>query len=127
MYSNDSAQADRYRRNLERALGLPRSGEGAIDKELSLDSFLQGARLSQFSEPLKRVYGAARVADLAELDNRELDELGMKRLEKVRLQRQLQLCALDGNIHGPVQTQLMGYVDAGPSRRSRAGRAYRVD
>jgi hypothetical protein len=54
-----------------------------------LASALQGAKLSQYEHALREL-GCADAADLAEVDEAELLELGMKKIEVKRLMRLLQ-------------------------------------
>ena len=52
--------------------------------------FLSAARLDQYSAALRSKYGAACVADLAALEENDLNLVGMKKIERKRLQRQLE-------------------------------------
>ena len=51
--------------------------------------FLHEARLEHFVEPLEQIFGLASVAELEVLEDRDLDEIGMKKIEKARLHRRL--------------------------------------
>eukprot|EP01043_Picozoa_sp_COSAG02_P039398 COSAG02_NODE_3107_length_7352_cov_61.084930_3_plen_97_part_00 len=51
--------------------------------------FLSAARLDGYSAALQSEFGAACVEDLAALDESELSAVGMKKIERKRLQRQL--------------------------------------
>ena len=56
---------------------------------MDMENFLQAARLDEYSAVLQNKYGAACVADLGALDDSELTAIGMKKIERKRLQRQL--------------------------------------
>ena len=51
--------------------------------------FLHEARLEHFVEPLEQIFGLASVAELEVLEDRDLDDIGMKKIEKARLRRRL--------------------------------------
>jgi hypothetical protein len=53
-------------------------------------TFLSAARLDDYSGALQSEYGAACVEDLAALDESDLTAVGMKKIERKRLQRQLE-------------------------------------
>lgn len=52
--------------------------------------FLSAARLDDYSGALQSEYGAACVEDLAALEESDLTAVGMKKMERKRLQRQLE-------------------------------------
>ena len=57
---------------------------------VGLDAFLQGLNLQKYAEQLKTDLGAATPADLKDLEDGDMDDLGMKKLEKKRLVRALE-------------------------------------
>ena len=52
--------------------------------------FLSAARLDEYGAALQSEFGAACVEDLAALDESDLSAVGMKKIERKRLRRQLE-------------------------------------
>lgn len=52
--------------------------------------FLRAARLDEYSAALQSNFGAACVEDLVALDESDFSAVGMKKIERKRLQRQLE-------------------------------------
>jgi hypothetical protein len=57
--------------------------------QMGLDEFLVGLNLEKYAVQLRDELGAAVAGDLKDLENEDMDELGLKKLEKKRLVRAL--------------------------------------
>ena len=66
------------------------SGAAAAAGAMGLDAFLEQLNLQTYTEALKKDLGAATPADLKDLEEADMDELGLKKLEKKRLMRALE-------------------------------------
>jgi len=93
--------AERLIRALGEFLGIAeQTSDGSVDDELfsrDLEKFLEGARLTKYYDPMKKwcdEHGANAMDDLAESVPELIDALGLKPLEKKRLEKAAQVLAV---------------------------------